>query len=216
VPPVADIQDPVLDIYKDAMKNSPASWIGYLSATSVYGNHDGAWVDEASLCVPDTPKAMLRLQSEEQWQALYHQHGKPVHIFRLAGIYGPFQNTLVHLKNGKRDTIVKPGHYFSRIHVADICKGLVASMEQPQPWAIYNMADDEPAPLHVVQQYGAKLLDLPQLTETLYNQAHLSPGMREFFENNKRVCAKKIKQDLNVSWTYPTYREGLKNESGAV
>jgi len=206
--PASDEGDPVLLKYQSSLLESAAAWIGYLSATSVYGDHQGAWVDESSECHPSDERSKRRYEAERQWLDLYEMHDLPVHVFRLSGIYGPGRNAIERLKYHANPVIVKEGHTFSRTHVCDICQALQASLEKPTPGEVYNVSDDEPAPLHEVQAYAAGLLDL-SLETIPYEQANLSAGMRSFFEANKKVRANKIKETLGFDWLYPSYREGL-------
>ena len=211
-PPTPNLGDPVLvnfgNLFKKNIKN--IEWIGYLSSTSVYGNHQGHWVDEYS-----KPKALgdqgkLRLSAENEWVSFAQTHQLPLNIFRLAGIYGPQRNVLARLMTGKKDSIVKNGHFFSRIHVEDIILAIVAAMQKPKVGiTIYNVADDEPAPSHVVDEYAASLLQLPPLKKVAYETATLSPMAQEFYSHNKRVSNAKLKKELNIQLTYPTYKEGL-------
>lgn len=204
IPPTAG-NDPVLEKYYDFIARSDFTWIGYLSATSVYGDHDGMWVDETSLCLVSNSK---RLQAEKKWQTLKF----PVDIFRLSGIYGPRRNCLDKIINGKNYTVVKENQYFSRIHIADICQIIITAFQRPMSGEIFNISDDEPAYLNVVQQYGAKLLSKPKLQEIPFSEANLSVNAKNFFNNNKRISNKKMKQNYEINLLFPTFREGLINE----
>ncbi|WP_092483631.1 SDR family oxidoreductase [Candidatus Ichthyocystis hellenicum] len=208
IPPSGGI-DPVLDNYTTNVCSGRFEWVGYLSSTSVYGDHQGEWVDETSQCVPNYINAEVRLLAERKWLDLYSKYGVPVHIMRLAGIYGPGRNCLEQIKKGKSFTIVKNGHYFSRIHVSDICQSIIVSISSPTPGEIYNVADSEPAPLDVVQQYGAKILNFPELRRVNFEDADISENMRNFFLSNKKVRNHKILRILNINWIYPNYRVGL-------
>lgn len=207
VPP-AEAGDPVLMAYQSSLLESAATWVGYLSATSVYGDHQGAWVDESSECHPSDERSKRRYDAERQWLSLYARHDLPVHVFRLSGIYGPRRNALERMKHQLTPAIVKEGHTFSRTHVADICQALEASLAKPTPGEVYNVSDDLPAALHEVQAYAAHLLGMV-LEKVPYEQAQLSPGMRSFFEANKKIRADKIKEQLGFDWLYPSFREGL-------
>jgi nucleoside-diphosphate-sugar epimerase len=185
-------------------------WIGYLSATSVYGDHQGAWVTETSALKPLSVRGHQRLLAETQWLALKDQDPAfPIHIFRLSGIYGPGRSVLDAIRGGSAQRIDKHGHAFSRIHVYDIVSTLRASMDAPAVGEIYNLADDEPAPSAEVIAYGCQLLgvDVPPLIP--FEEAVVSPGLREFYAENKRVSNDKIRKSLGVRLLYPTYREGL-------
>lgn len=185
-------------------------WIGYLSSTGVYGDHQGHWVDESSKPIGLGDQGQLRLVAENQWRFFAEAYQLPLTIFRLAGIYGPQRNVLARLMAGKNDTIIKDGQFFSRIHVEDIVLAIVAAMRNPiEGITIYNVADDEPAPSNVVDEYAASLLKRPPLKRVAYEQALLSPMAQEFYSHNKRVSNAKLKRALHIQLTYPTYKEGL-------
>jgi nucleoside-diphosphate-sugar epimerase len=211
-PPTHGRGDPVLvnmgHLLKKHMKN--IQWIGYLSSTSVYGDHQGDWVDESSTPIALGGLGQLRLSAENAWVSFAETYQVPLTIFRLAGIYGPQRNVLERLIAGKNDTIVKDGHFFSRIHVDDIVLAVVAAMQHPKPGvSIYNVADDAPTPSHVVDEYAAALLQRPPLKKIAYEIATLSPMAQEFYSHNKRVSNAKLKQAFNIQLTYPSYKEGL-------
>ncbi|MBT6912826.1 MAG: SDR family oxidoreductase, partial [Rhodospirillaceae bacterium] len=209
IPPDAT-GDPVLDCHGDDIaKLEQLSWLGYLSTTGVYGDHGGGWVDETTTTAPINRRSEWRVLSEQAWLAWGRQHDVAVQIFRLAGIYGPGRNALVNLRQGKARRIVKPGHVFSRIHVEDLARVLQASMAQPNPGAIYNVCDDEPAPPQDVITYGAELLGLSPPDEVPFEQADLSPMAVSFYSDNKRVSNERITQELGIVLQYPTYRAGL-------
>lgn len=212
-PPSMDLGDPVLANFIDLIKQYAPQfqWIGYLSSTGVYGDHQGRWVDELSVSVSLGQQAKIRLNAEEAWHSLAKNHQLPLHIFRIAGIYGPERNALTRLAQGKLQTIYKENHFFSRIHVEDIATVLIASIKKPNPISIYNVADDEPAPAYDVDAYAAHLLNIPTPERVPFELATLSPMAKEFYTHHRRVSNTKIKQELLVKLIYPTYREGLKN-----
>ena len=209
VPPDAT-GDPVLDMHaNDIAAARGLRWVGYLSTTGVYGDRGGGWVDEASPLLPTGERGRRRLAAENGWLDLWRQHGIPVHIFRLAGIYGPGRSALDAVRSGQARRIVKPGQVFSRIHVADIAQFLEASMARPAPGAIYNVCDDDPAPPDEVVAFACELLGVAVPPPVPIEQADLSEMARSFYADNKRVSNRRIKQELGVSLRYPSYREGL-------
>ncbi len=203
--------DPVLIHYRDeiAALAPPLRWVGYLSTTGVYGDRDGALVDETAALRPTSPRGERRVAAERAWRDLQRDHGLPLHIFRLAGIFGPGRNALVAVRAGTARRIVKPGQLFSRIHLADILLGLEASMAQPDPGAVYNLCDDEAAPPQDVIAYASQLLGLPPPPEIPFDEAQLSPMARSFYSENKRVDNRRMKDDLGIVLRYPNYRAGL-------
>lgn len=211
VPPGED-GDPVLASYAEIMiANKPSiRWIGYLSTTGVYGDRGGGWVDETSLPAPATARGRRRLTAEKQWLALHTTEHLPVHIFRLAGIYGPGRNQLLAVRDGTAKRIVKPGQIFSRIHVDDIAGILEASMARPNPGRSYNVCDDEPAPPQDVVAFAAQLLAVTIPPEIPFDQSRLTGLSLSFYEESKRVSNRRIKEELRYRLLYPTYREGLR------
>ncbi len=202
--------DPVLRQCGDLLAgHGGLKWLGYLSTTGVYGDRQGDWVDEQAAIAPSHDRGQRRADAEAGWLDLWRRHGLPVHLFRLAGIYGPGRNALVSLRQGKAHRAVKPGQVFSRIHVADVAAVLAASMARPDPGAAYNLADDEPAPPQDVVAHAAGLLGMEPPPEVPLEQAGLSPMALSFYSESKRVANTRIKRDLGVSLRYPNYREGL-------
>ncbi|MGB2202326.1 MAG: SDR family oxidoreductase [Pseudooceanicola atlanticus] len=200
--------DPMLRHLKDDITRiAPRlEWAGYLSTTGVYGNHDGGWVDEDTPLTPSTRRGKWRVAAEAEWQAI---PDLPLHIFRLAGIYGPGRGPFSKVRNGTARRIIKPGQVFSRIHVEDIAQILAGSIARPDPGAIYNMCDDDPAPPQDVIAHAAELLGQPLPPEEDFETAEMTPMARSFYAESKRVNNDKIKTDLGVRLIYPTYREGL-------
>jgi nucleoside-diphosphate-sugar epimerase len=212
IPPI-ESGDPVFESYFEIIKNAQdLEWIGYLSTTGVYGDHDGNWVDENTKLNPTTERGKHRVLAEEQWLSLAKEVGSPVNIFRLAGIYGPGRGPFSKVIAGTAKRIIKVGQVFSRIHVEDIARVLLASMERPGIGKIYNVCDDLPAPPEDVLSYAAKLLNKEDPPIVDFSSADLSDMVRSFYSECKRVDNSKIKSDLLISLSYPNYKIGLKAE----
>ncbi|SPH23642.1 hypothetical protein DEA8626_02708 [Defluviimonas aquaemixtae] len=207
-----DAGDPVLADYADtiAAASPHLKWVGYLSTTGVYGDHQGGWVDETTPLTPTTKRGRIRVIAERQWQDLAARAGLPLHIFRLAGIYGPGRGPFEKVRNGTARRIIRENQYFSRIHVEDIATVLAASIARPDPGAIYNVADDDPSPPEEVLAEAARLLGLPPPPEVPFEEADLTPLARSFYTESKRVRNEKIKSALGVKLAYPDYQAGLK------
>ncbi len=203
--------DPVLNAFSAILESvsDQTEWLGYLSTTGVYGDHQGGWVDEKTPLSPATRRGELRMQAEANWQALAAKTGLPLHIFRLAGIYGPGRGPFAKVRRGTARRIIKPGQVFSRIHVEDIAQVLMASMAAPNPGRVYNVCDDMAAPPEDVLGYAAELLHLPIPPAEDYDRAKMTAMARSFYAESKRVRNTRIKSELGVRLRYPTYREGL-------
>jgi nucleoside-diphosphate-sugar epimerase len=212
VPPGAE-GDPVLHRFASALSKRALqfNWVAYLSTTGVYGDHAGAWVDENTPLTPNTERGHRRLSAENAWLELHHRHVLPVHVFRLAGIYGPGRNALESLKDGTAKRVIREGQIFSRIHVDDIAGVLAASMQHPNPGRAYNVADDEPCPPQDVIMHAASMLGIEPPPEVPFETAELTPMARSFYMDSKRVSNTRVKQELGYKFLYPNYRAGLKS-----
>jgi nucleoside-diphosphate-sugar epimerase len=204
--------DPVLDVLADHIAAAPSlASIVYLSSLGVYGDHGGAWIDETAATIPAHARGSARVDAERGWQALGRQCGATVAILRLAGIYGPGRNAFVRLLAGRAHRIVKPGHVFNRIHVADIAQAIEAAFVRRLD-GIVNVTDDEPAPPGDQIAFAAQLLGIEPPPEVTLTEAErtLSPFILSFYGGCARVRNDRLKRELGVTLRYPTYREGLR------
>ncbi len=200
--------DPVLRELEDQIISAAPRlrWVGYLSTTGVYGDHKGAWVDEGTALTPATKRGQARVEAEAAWQAI---PDLPLHIFRLAGIYGPGRGPFAKVRAGTARRIIKEGQVFSRIHVEDIAQALELSIARPDPGAVYNLCDDDPAPPQDVIGHAAELLGLPLPPAEDFETAEMTPMARSFYAESKKVRNDRIKRDLGWKPAYPDYRSGL-------
>ena len=207
IPPTND-EDIVIKSFNETIKKTKTKWITYLSATSVYGNHDGEWVNENSETKPTSASGVKRLKAENQWLKFSNENNLPIQIFRLSGIYSTQNNILKRLISGQTKIVKKDNHFFSRIHVEDIANLLFHSMEKFKRNEIYNVSDDKPSSQEEIASYGSKLLKVesPEFLEL----DNLEDGMlKDFYKDSKKVDNKKVKIFFNYQLIYPTYKEGL-------
>ena len=209
VPPISG-KDIVIKNFKGSLKNANLKWITYLSATSVYGDHNGEWVDEKSETKPSTLNGKNRLKAENDWQVFSKENNLPLQIFRLSGIYSKQNNILKRLKTGQAKIIKKQKHFFSRVHVEDIANILFTSLKKFKTNEIFNISDDQPASQEEVAVYGALLLKMNKPNPLKIED--LEEGMlKDFYKESKKVDNKKIKEFFNYKFIYPSYKEGLDN-----
>jgi dTDP-D-glucose 4,6-dehydratase len=202
--------DYVLDnFHSDILKKKDWQWIGYLSTTGVYGDKAGEVVTENSALAPTMERAKRRLDAENRWLKLYNEHQLPVHIFRCVGIYGPGRNPLETVRKGLGKRIDKPGYKFSRVHVDDLARVIIASINNPNPGSIYNVCDDHPIESRHVTEYACELLkkEFPPLIP--FDEANLSEMAKSFYLDRKTISNQKIKDELGIKLKYPNYKVGL-------
>lgn len=207
IPPVNN-EDVVVKTFSQFIKNLNPKWITYLSATSVYGDHGGEWVDECGRTNPISPNGKARLKAENSWISFHKSNKLPVQIFRLSGIYSNEKNILVRLKSGDVKLVNKKNHYFSRIHVEDIANILFLSMFKFKSAEIYNLADDKPTPSEEIILYGAEILGIQNLKKIEVNEIE-SEMLKSFYKESKKVNNKKIKNYFDYNLKFPSYVEGL-------
>jgi nucleoside-diphosphate-sugar epimerase len=206
--PPENQEDLVVKNFSKFLKSSKVKWITYLSATSVYGDHKGEWVNENSKTIPTSNKGIARLKAESSWAYLGKNNKLPVQIFRLSGIYSNEKNILVRLKSGDIKLINKKDHYFSRIHVADIANILFKSLSKFKSGEIYNLSDDKPSSSTEISLYGAKILNI-EIIENIEIEAIKSQMLKNFYNDSKKVSNKKVKNYFNYDLIFPSYIEGL-------
>ena len=208
IPPIEgkDIVAKYFDKNLQAIKN--CKWITYLSATSVYGDHKGEWVNENSTTKPTSPNGSNRLSAENTWKKLSNKNKYPLQIFRLAGIYSNEHNILKRLQTGKLQVVDKKNHFFSRIHVEDVANILFKSLDNFKNNEIYNICDDKPASQIEVVSYGAKLLELERPNSVKLEEVE-SEMLKNFYKDSKKVDNKKMKAFFKYDLKYPSYEEGL-------
>jgi len=203
-PRAAEISDFIKQYFPDL------AWVGYLSTTGVYGDHQGSWVDETTPCQPLSERSKMRLAEEQAWQNACTDQGVGLDIFRLAGIYGPGKNAITSLRRGKSRIINKPGQVFGRIHTADIAAAVYKAMAQSNDGCrIFNLSDDLPATPQDVTQFAASLTGLAMPSPVDIDDPSVSEMARSFYSECKRTSSDKAKAELGLQLQYPTYKEGL-------
>lgn len=208
VPP-ANGRCPAFAAAAAALRAASPAWIGYLSATSVYGDCGGAWIDETAPVRPAADRGRARAAAESQWREFAAAGGLPLTIFRIAGIYGPGRSAIEAIGEGRAQRIVKAGQVFNRIHIEDIARALEASIANPGASDVFNLSDDEPAPPQDVVDYACRLLGVAPPPLVAFEEAALTEMAKSFYAENKRVSNARLKARLLPHLLYPTYREGL-------
>tara|TARA_Y100000992_G_scaffold123079_1_gene80605 strand:+ start:599 stop:1474 length:876 start_codon:yes stop_codon:yes gene_type:complete len=207
IPPEHE-RDLVLKYFSKEILDQNIKWITYLSATSVYGNHEGKWVDENSKTLPKSKNGVERLAVEKVWLKMYEKNNIPLQIFRLSGIYSNIYNVLERIRSGNASLIRKENQFFSRIHVEDIANLLFLSLNKLKKGEIFNISDDKPASSEEVMKYGAKILNLPEPKEIKLEDIQ-SEMLKAFYRDSKKVSNKKVKEFFKYNLKFPTYVEGL-------
>lgn len=200
--------DPVLQALPDLRAAMPKlEWVGYLSTVGVYGDRQGAWIDETAECRPVSRRSVERVEAENAWTEAGKAAGVPVALLRLSGIYGPGRNAFVNLAAGTAKRLIKPGQVFNRIHVDDIA-GALWLLAEERLGGVFNITDDEPSPPQDVVTYAANVMGVAPPPEEPFETAELSPMARSFYGESKRVSNSAIKK-AGYRFQFPNYRAAL-------
>ena len=210
--PPENQEDLVIKNFSKFIESSKVKWITYLSATSIYGDHKGEWVNENSKTNPISNNGIARLKAENAWVSLEKNKKIPVQIFRLSGIYSNEKNILIRLKSGGVKLINKKNHFFSRIHVDDISNILFKSLSKFKSGEIYNLSDDKPSTSEEVTLFGAKILNIENIEKIEVDQIK-SEMLKNFYNESKKVSNKKMKSYFDYNLKFPSYIEGLNHIS---
>ena len=204
--------DLVIKNFKNVLKKKTFKKLIYLSATNVYGNHDGKWVTEESKLKAKTINGKNRMLAEKQWLSLKNKYNLNIDILRLSGIYSEENNALKRLKSGLTTFVKKNNHYFSRIRVEDIVQIIekIFSKNKKIFGEIFNVADDLPASNEQVVKFAASLLKIKKLNKIDFSKIKPSK-MKDFYKDSKRVNNKKVKKLLKLKLKFPTFKDGLRN-----
>ncbi len=200
--------------FEQVIAKSAATWIGYLSTTGVYGDHQGGIVGEQTALNAQNIRAKRRIVAENQFCSLEREN-LSINVFRLPGIYGAGRSNFETINAGRAKRIdmrLKNGkpHFFCRAHVEDIAAVLKASLEKsPKGCNVYNIADDMPAPNQMVIEYATNLMQVDGLPLISAADANLSLMAKSFYSDCKHVSNQKIKQQLGIKLKYPNYKLGL-------
>ncbi|RPG94854.1 MAG: oxidoreductase [Candidatus Pelagibacter sp. TMED253] len=201
-------KDIVVKHFKNKFNSTKYKWITYLSATSVYGDHNGKWVNEKSETKPTSLSGKERLKAEQTWIKLFNEYNLPSQIFRLSGIYSNQHNVLNRLRSGEVKIVDKKNHFFSRIHVEDIANVLYKSLNTSKKVEVFNISDDKPASNKEVIMHGVNLLGIKK-PQTIKVNDIKSEMLKKFYRDSKRVNNKKMKKFFKLKLKFPTYVEGL-------
>ncbi len=187
--------------------NNSLKWFGYLSSTGVYGNHDGAWVNEATLTDPTSERGKKRLKAELKFNNL----NIPLIIFRLSGIYSTENSVFSRLKKNDLRIVEMKNQIFSRIHIEDIANILFLSLTIKKiiKGEIFNLSDNYPCSYKEVIEYACNLLNI-SLPKAISFEELGDGQLKDFYQDSKKVSNEKIKEYFKYKLKYPTYAEGLR------
>ncbi len=201
-------KDVVLSSFSQLLQISKFKKIIYLSATSVYGNHNGKWVNENSKLKGKTKFGLNRKIVEKKWLKFRDSNDLNVNILRVSGIYSKENNVIK--KISRTNIYVKESKYFSRIRIEDLAEIIKKMFYSKRNSLILNASDDKPATNIEVANFAAKLLKIKNLKSVPISKFK-NKLIKEFYKDSKKVSNRNMKNKLHIKLKYPSYKEGLRN-----
>ncbi len=182
-----------------------------LSTTSVYGDRQGGWVDEREPPRPATPRARRRLDAERVARAYGRAHGIAVVVLRVAGIYAADRLPVERLTRAEPLVRVEQSPFTNRIHAEDLVTVLMAAAQRGRPDEIYNVSDGEP--LRMTEYFFAVAdalgLERPPTCDLTQAARRLSPAMLSYLSESRRLCNRKMLNELGVRLKFASLQAGL-------
>lgn len=210
-PPGAGESDLRLDRFLHLAFVPPKSFV-YMSTTGVYGDTEGARVDESTPVMPLTERARRRVSAEEMTRVWCHERRVRRVVLRVPGIYGPGRLPLDRLK--KSEPVVHPDDagISNRIHVDDLVAACEAAIENKEARGVYNVTDGNSISSTAYFDLVAKLSGLPSPPRVSMEEAQLtfSPERLSFLNESRRVANDRMLKHLGVTLRYPDLEAGIR------
>lgn len=183
----------------------------YISTTGVYGDCDGAWVDETWPPRPAADRARRRWDAEQVLRTWSRESGAALVILRVAGIYGPGRLPLERIRQGLPLVREEEAPYSNRVHVDDLVAACIAAMEHGADGGVYNVCDGTPTTMtdYFFRVADAAGLPRPPVITLAEASEVLSPGMLSYMSESRRLSNRRMIEELGVSLRYPTLDAGL-------
>jgi len=202
--------EPVAEVLERAV--SGGGRFVYLSSTSVYGDNDGAWVDEETPTDPSSPNGKMRRDIEEY---VLSQSGKlDTNVARLVGIYGPGRTMLKYVASGRYKLVDGGTKPTNRIHVDDIVRSIVAVLERaPEGSRLYNVSDGHPKTVAAVVDWLVDHQGIERPAEVSLETYREERGANAVarWENTYRVANDRLLEELDVDLEYPDVFAGYRD-----
>ena len=204
--------DPRMYHFLKAVENHPPEKIVLISTTGVYGDCDGAWIDETASLYPTADRAFRRVDAERQVQQYCNRHALPLVILRVAGIYGPGKIPLQRIKNCTPIVNQQDSPYTNRIHAHDLTSICEKALSNSEITGIYNVSDGHPGTMYDYFTGVASAMHMPAPPAISLKEAQhqLSEGMLSYMAESRRIDNKKLLRDFDLTLRYPTLKDGLK------
>ncbi len=197
-------------------RSLPAALV-YGSTSGVYGDCQGAWVDETRRASADTPRARRRLDAEQRVRFFGRSTGVTASVLRIPGIYAPDRDggtPRARLLKGTPVLRAEEDVYTNHIHADDLARACLRAMWGGKPQRIYNISDDTILKMGDYFDLAADLYGLarPPRVSREGARAQLPLMLLSFMQESRRLVNTRLKTELCLRLRYPTVSRGLVSE----
>lgn len=183
----------------------------YISTSGVYGDCNGALVDETSPLRPQTDRARRRADAEQRLRDWGARTGVRVSILRVPGIYAADRLPVARIERGTPALRPQDDAYVNHVHADDLAGMVVAALHRGQANRSYNASDDAPQKMGDYFDLVADRFRLPRPPRITRAEASavIPENLYSFMSESRRLGNRRIKQELRVRLRYPTVHEGI-------
>ena len=183
----------------------------YISTSGVYGNCNGALIDETYPINPRTERSLRRADAEIQIRNWGLRNRVRVSILRVPGIYAADRLPLVRLREGAPMLLPDEDCYTNCIHADDLVRIIFAALRHAKPGRIYHACDDSRLKMGeyfdlIADRFG---MPRPHRVARATTNEHISVSMLSYMEESRQLMNIRIKNELHVNLRYPTVAEGI-------
>ncbi len=185
----------------------------YISTTGVYGNHDGALIDENTETRPGSARSEQRLAAERLLQQRCTLPGTDLVILRVPGIYGPGRTGIEAVRDNSPVLTEADAYPGNRIHVNDLVSCCIRATDADVPAGIYNVGDGDTRTSTWFAHEVARQAGLPARPEISRAQAEkeFSPLRMSFLSESRRIDTGKMRAVLGVTPDYANAEDGIRD-----
>ncbi|KAB1192199.1 NAD(P)H-binding protein [Haloferax sp. MBLA0076] len=190
-------------------RDDPPERLVYTSSTGVYGDHDGAFVDESTPLDPTTDKTRVLAEAERVAREYAAERGLDGTVARFAGLYGPDRYRLERYLDGP----VTEG-YLNMVHRDDAAGTVAYLLETDRARDdTVLVVDDEPVSKHEFADWLADECGVPRpekrTKQERLDAGDLSEAARRRILTSKR-CSNDYLHELGYEFIHPTYQSGYR------
>ncbi|GAB2871327.1 hypothetical protein GCM10027277_45700 [Pseudoduganella ginsengisoli] len=190
----------------------------YISTTGVYGDCQGAWVDESRPVAPRNARAIRRVDAEQVLRKWARRSGSVLSILRAPGIYAEDRLPLERLKAGTPALRGEDDVYTNHIHADDLARAIARALFKGLPGRVVNASDDSDMKMAEYFDAVADAFDLPRPPRLPRDELRqvVTPALLSFMSESRRLRNNRLKHELGLTLLYKKVVDCLQQRKPGV